>query len=273
MDDVVSTDDLRRVESPQQRLAADVAGHARALRLIDQKLDWLIRAELRPNPPRECELDDVDGTLAELAATAEHGEQFKRQLLDSHGRQRLHADVDDYQQWSAKLDDRYATAVALSEAIAAGPAGAATPMRVAAEFRTVRDELVALERDGIELTERAESARRQLDADELAQREHGAAIAAGEHAWRELVERLRGTITAAVDDCALFPAWFSDHFGLLPPSDATDKWLHLATEIAAYRITYGVTSRRVPLGDPPPAEASRRSAWHGQLAAALQNLD
>ncbi len=48
---------------------------------------------------------------------------------------------------------------------------------------------------------------------------------------------------------------------------------HLATEIAAYRITYGVTSRRVPLGDPPPADASRRSAWHGQLAAALQKLD
>jgi len=273
VDDVVSTNDLRRVESPQQRLAADVAGHARALRLIDQKLDWLIRAELSPDPPRECELDDVDGTLAELAATAEHGERFKRHLLDSYARQRLQADVDDYQQWSAKLDDRYATAVALSEAVAAAPAGAATPMRVAAEFRTVRDELVALERDGIELTERAESARRQLDADELAQREHGAAIAAGEHAWRELVERLRGTITAAVDDCALFPAWFSDHFGLLPPSDATGTWLHLATEIAAYRITYGVTSRRVPLGDPPPADASRRSAWHGQLAAALQKLD
>ncbi len=168
---------------------------------------------------------------------------------------------------------RYATVVALSEAVAAAPAGAATPMRVVAEFRTVRDELVALERDGIELTERAESARRLLDADELAQREHGAAITAGEHAWRELVERLRGTITAAVDDYALFPAWFSEHFGLLPPSDAAGTWLHLATEIAAYRITYGVTSRRLPLGDPPPADASRRSAWHGQLAAALQRMD
>jgi hypothetical protein len=258
----------------QQGVAQDVASHTRTLRLIGQKLDWLIRAALGAGPPRECELDDVDGSLGELAAAADHGEQFKPHLLDSDARQSLQADVDRYRQWSDELDDRYAAALALSEAVAAAPAGAATPTAVAAEFRVARDELASLERDGVELTDRGATARQKLDADELVQREHVASIAAGEGAWRELIERLRGTIAEGVDEHALFPPWFCDSLGLRPSRGATDTWLELATEVAAYRITYGVTSRGIALGDPPPpGDASRRSVWHGQLAAALESLD
>ena len=257
----------------QQGFADEVAGHTHMLRLIDQKLDWLIRTALKPDPPRECELDDLDGTLGELAAAADSGERFKQHRLDAIARQPLQADVDEYQQWSAKLDDRYAAAVTLSAAVATAPTGAATPMRVAADFRAVRDDLAALERDGIELTERAQIARQKLDADELEQREHGAAITVSERAWRELIERLRRTVATAVEDQALFPPWFCDSLGLLPPRAAADTWLDLASEIGAYRITYGVTSRRDALGDPPPPDdTSRRGAWHRRLAAALERL-
>lgn len=258
----------------QQSLTRDVDTLARKIRLTGQKIDWLVATSMSPAPPRECHLDDVDATLVELAAAAEHGERFKRHLVSWDVRQSLQADIDRYDQWGEDVDVRYATAVALSETVASTPAGAPTPAHVAAEFRGARDELATLEREGLELTERARIAQRKLALDELVHREHGELIAAGERAWRKLYQRLHATIAAAVDDHALFPPWFCDSLGLLPPRHDADAWLALATEITAYRITYDVTSRLVPLGDPPRGgDTSRRNTWHAELVAALQNLD
>jgi hypothetical protein len=257
-----------------ESLAHEVTGVARALRLLGEKVEWLIATALSTHPSREWQLEDEDGSLVELSAAAERGERFKRHLLGSHARQGLWTDSDNHRLWSEKLAARYATAVALSKAVAAIPAGAPTPAPVATEFRAARDELTALEREGPALAELERTARRKLAADESARRDHGDVIAAGERAGRELHERVHAAVAAAVDEHALFPPWFRDSLGLIPASGAADAWLALATEIVAYRVTYGVTSRRSPLGEPSESDdTSRRGTWHARLVASLENLD
>lgn len=244
----------------------------RTVRLISQKVEWLMDNALIIADAPICDLDgSVDEDMVRLAAKVERGERFQDQLLDSAVRKELKLAVDRHWEWEHKLEQRQNGVVALSEAIV-GPDESAA-VRAAEEFPAAWQALAELEKDGAPLAAAAQAARERLDADEEMRTRHGHDIGAVGQAWDELSHRLRELIDDGVAQHALFPAWFRDSLGLAPPPDAPTRWFELATEILAYRVTYKITSDTSPLGDPPPGDAStRRREWYRRLRAGLARL-
>ena len=250
----------------------DINELIRSVRLIAQKVDWLMANALIQADAPICDLDgDVDESMRKLAAKVERGERFQDQLLDDPARKELKVAVDRHWEWGRKLDRLQATVTTLSEAIVADDESAA--VRAADDFPAAWHGLTELEQDGPRLESAARVARERLDADDLARRQHGKDINAVGYAWQELGRQLRALIDAGVAQHALFPGWFRDSLGLAPPPDAPTRWFELATEILAYRITYGIDDEDTPLGDPPVGDASaRRRDWYQRLRAGLARL-
>jgi hypothetical protein len=250
----------------------ELAELIRSVRLISQKVEWLMDNALIIADAPICDLDgSVDEDMVKLAAKVERGERFQDQLLDSSARKELKLTVDRHWEWGHKVEQRENGIVALSEAIV-GPDETAA-MRAADEFPAAWQALAELEQEGTQLETAARVARERLGGDEEVRSRHGHDIEAVGHAWDELCHQLRDLIDSAVAQHALFPAWFRDSLGLAPPPDAPTRWFELATEILAYRVTYRVTSDASALGDPPPGDASsRRREWYQRLRAGLARL-
>jgi hypothetical protein len=245
----------------------------RAVRLLNQQVYWLMdNASITAEAPK-CDLDaDVDEAMIALAAAVERGERFRNELLDDATRKELQQAVDRHRDWQRRLDAQYASIVALSEAVVADDEPAA--LRAAEEFpdaaRAARD----MQDDGPLLEEAAGKATQRLDAELDVRRAHGTDIDAVPAAWQQLYQRLRATIDEGVARHALFPRWFRDNLGLAPPPDQPTQWFDLATDIRAYRVTYGVVAEDSALGAPPDGDSSgRRHAWFRRLSAGLARLN
>jgi hypothetical protein len=244
----------------------------RAVRLLNQQVQWLINNAVNTAQAPICDLDaDVDEAMVALAATVERGERFRSELLDDVTLKELRQAVDRQEDWQRRLDDQYASIVALSAAVVADDEQAA--LRTAEEFPAAAQAARDLQDDGPVLEEAARKAKQRLDADADVRRAHGADIDASADAWQRLCQRLRATIDEGVARHALFPAWFRNSLGLAPPPDQPTQWFELATGIRAYRITYGVVTDDSPLGAPPDGDSSRRRhAWFRILSAELARL-
>ncbi|MFC8728206.1 hypothetical protein [Streptomyces bacillaris] len=46
--------------------------------------------------------------------------------------------------------------------------------------------------------------------------------------------------------------------------------MDLATQVLAYRVTYGISDLVVALGPAPDAYLPRRTEWHGELVKSLR---
>jgi hypothetical protein len=262
----------RSAETEPATIRREVAELIRSVRLISQKVEWLMDNALIIADAPICDLDgSVDEDMAKLAAKVERGERFQDQLLDTSARKELKLAVDRHWEWGRKLEQRQTGVLALSEAIVGPDESAAA--RAAEEFPAAWQAVTELEQDGPQLEAAARVARERLDADDEVRSRHGRDIEAVGHAWDELCHQLRDLIDTGVSQHALFPAWFRDSLGLAPPPDAPTRWFELATEILAYRVTYRVTGDASALGDPPPGDASsRRREWHQRLRAGLARL-
>ena len=65
------------------------------------------------------------------------------------------------------------------------------------------------------------------------------------------------------------PAWLVLSLGP-PPAGSSARWLDLACQLLAYRITYSVSDLAEPLGAEPTLDHSpRRRHWHRELAHQL----
>jgi hypothetical protein len=260
------------VEAELNAVRADIGELLRALRLVGQQVSWLMdNALITPDVP-VCDLDaDVDEAMVALAATVERGEGIQSQLLDGVTRNELLLAVDRHAEWQRRLDDQYAAVVALSGTVAADDEPAA--LRAAEEFPAATQALRDLEEDGPQLQVAARNAAQRLHGDDEIRREHGGDIDAVADAWQQLCRRLRATIDEGVAKHALFPAWFRNSLGLSPPQDQPTRWFELATEVRAYRITYGIVADDSALGAMPGADSSqRRRAWYWRLSADLARL-
>lgn len=276
MDDIQFTDgaDEHRSElsSDVAAMRGDLSELVRSVRLISQKVEWLMENVPTIADAPVCDLDgDVDATMADLAATVEQGEQFQDQLLDSASHTEMTAAIERHAEWSRMLDHQQSTVLTLSEAIVGDDEASAT--RSGDDFPGAWQALLELEQDGPRLAKTAQLARERLAADAQVRRAHLKDLDAVGPAWQELTRRLRTLIDSAVEEHALFPAWFRNSLGLAPPPAAPTRWFELAVEILAYRITYQVLSDESPLGDPPPDDASaRRRQWYQRLIAGLARL-
>jgi hypothetical protein len=262
----------RNIEADLNTAGADVGELRRAVRLVSQQLHWLMDNALITADAPICDLDaDVDEAMVALAATVERGEGFRNQLLDGATRNELRLAVDRHVDWRHRLEEQYAALVALSEAVVADDQQAA--LRAAEEFPAAKQAMRDLEKDGPRLEAAATRAAPRLQADEEMRREHRADIDAVAAAWQQLYRGLRAVIGEGVAKHALFPPWFRNSLGLAPPPDQPTRWFELATEIRAYRITYGVVTDDSALGAPPPEDSStRRRDWYRRLSAGLARL-
>ncbi|MEU1555603.1 hypothetical protein ABZ517_23195 [Streptomyces scabiei] len=78
-----------------------------------------------------------------------------------------------------------------------------------------------------------------------------------------------GRLADAIRDRALLPMWFVTVLGPVPPAHKTQEWMDLATQVLAYRVTYGITDQAVALG-PAPNEYVPRRTEYGELTKDLR---
>ncbi len=60
-----------------------------------------------------------------------------------------------------------------------------------------------------------------------------------------------GRLADAIRDRAPLPMWFVTVLGPVPPAHKTQEGMDLATQVLAYRVTYGITDHAVALGPAP----------------------
>ncbi|MFF0116769.1 hypothetical protein [Streptomyces prasinus] len=95
-------------------------------------------------------------------------------------------------------------------------------------------------------------------------------IEQGDKAERKLNWLPRGRLADAIRDRALLPMWFVTVLGPVPPAHKRQKWMDLATQVLAYRVTYGITDQVVALGPAPDEYVPRRTEWYGELTKELR---
>jgi hypothetical protein len=275
VDETARTGDPQRTHDFAAQLnavRADIGELLRAVRLMGQQVNWLMDNALITAEAPISDLDeDIDEATVALAATVERGEEFRSQLLDGITRNDLRREVERHADWQRRLDDQYAALVAMSAAVVSDDEQMA--LRAAEEFPAAARALRDLAREGPRLEAAARNATQRLEADDDIRSAHSPDIDAVGTAWQELYRRLRAVVDEGVAKRSLFPAWFRNSLGLAPSPDQPTLWFELATEVRAYRITYGVVADDSVLGAPPAADSSRRRvAWYRRLSEGLARL-
>ncbi|NLT55460.1 MAG: hypothetical protein GXX79_13055 [Actinomycetales bacterium] len=83
---------------------------------------------------------------------------------------------------------------------------------------------------------------------------------------------MRTLVAEAVGTAALLPSWFTTVLGPMPPAEHTDRWMEVATELLAYRITYRIGDPVVALGPEPVGASRQRHDWWAELDRSLREL-
>jgi hypothetical protein len=208
-----------------------------------------------------------------VAAVASAGLNARTHLMSAEERSGLQAVVAEHAAVSREQVGRLEEALAASRTIAeVGPADEAHEAAVTT-FRTAAKAWEAAWARTADLADRAEDAQQRLAEDDRRRIRQADVIAAGERAWEALQAALRVRVADAVGEGALLPAWFTSVLGPIPPAEDTRSWMEAATDLLAYRVTYGVDDPASALGPEPAVEASaRRRAWHQQLRRRLRDL-
>lgn len=239
--------------APEDRLAA----MERRLRRLEQ-LAWGDGADL-------TELDVTDPELVTLAKSAEYAQTLSRMLVTPRVRAACEHVIETARQWQEYYDYARDTAVAASRTIATTRADQERHREAARVFEAARAELAALLPSRRQTMNTAHNARQQLAHDHEVRERYGHEIAEGHRAWARLTARLRIRTSSAVERGEPMPNWLVESLGV-PPSAGAAGWRELATQLLAYRLTYGVTDPAHPLGEEPgTADSPRRRQWYREL--------
>jgi hypothetical protein len=265
---------LRTVEG--RSAAADDAMRelGAVVKRLDARVEWLER-NIRLNDAGAVvvELDEVPPDLVHFAEIAEAGHVARSHLMSAAVRSGLESAVEAHADAVRGQAQQLAVALAASRTLADTDPGDEPHVEAIGEFRrsvagmaAAGDQARALAREAVEASER-------LHTDDELRAAHAEVIAQGDRAWARLVQGLRSIVADAVGEGALLPAWFTTVLGPIPPAEDTRAWMDAATQLLAYRVTYGVTDPIVPLGfEPGEQHTGRRRAWHQQLKRQLREL-
>jgi hypothetical protein len=214
-------------------------------------------------------LDLCDPELRRLAAAAETGHALTTRLADPDIRTACERAIATWDEWHRQHRELLGAALAASHTIAITSAGQPGRNHAVAVFRAARSQLAVLATRRQCCLNAAIHARRQLDHDQLVRDRHQTEIEAGHEAWVTLLARLRVGLAAAVEHGQSLPGWLVLAIG--PPSARSPAtWRDFASDLFAYRITYGVTGGAPTLGAAPTSEHSpRRRHWHAELVRRL----
>lgn len=260
------------METHLERTAAQAQEATALARRIDARVLWLER-RIRLSEARVDEIDDVTPDLVHLAASAEAGALAALALLPEPTRLELAAAVDVHDAATATLEAERDHALAAARTLADTPQGSAAHRAGLARYRTARATMADARDRAVRHQDEAREARRRLRRDDALREDTAATIEEGARADRELRGRLRDSVAEAVGTAALLPGWFTTVLGPMPPAEDTERWMDVACDLVAYRITYRITDPMVALGATPGRDANpRRQAWWRSLTAAFQEL-
>jgi hypothetical protein len=215
-------------------------------------------------------LVDCDPELRRLATTAETGQQLTARLASPEIRSACERAIATWDEWHRRNREVLGTAVAASHTIAITSADQRGRAHAVAAFRETRNELAELAAQRHGYLNAAIYARRQLDQDELVRDQHQPEIDAGHDAWVTLLARLRTRLAAAIERGEPVPGWLVLAIGP-PTAGSSARWRDFASDLLAYRITYGVTGSTESLGRAPTSEHSpRRRRWYAELRQRLK---
>jgi ribosomal protein L39E len=261
----VTTEPRDRIPEPRRGERGDW------LAQLDRRVARLERllTGIRDGDEGAPELGILDPELVELALAAEYAQTLSQTLATPAVRAACEQAVQAWQEWQRRYEMAQQIAVTASRTIAITAPNQDCHLDGVRAFEAARAELTALRSCRRQYFNTAQHAQAQLDHDHEVREQHQAEIAAGHRAWTTLTTRLRMRIASAVEQAEPLPAWLVLSLSP-PPAGGSTRWLELACQLLAYRITYSISDLAEPLGAEPTVDDSpRRRHWHRELAHQL----
>lgn len=260
----------RELEEKLEELESGIDDATRTLSRLSDRMSWAERHIRASGGATEVNFDDQASALKSLVRKVNQTQQAQAQHLDDADRYQLEASVAEFQQRATRIDELTVAALHASGTLTATSYGDDEHTKARKAFRAAFEPRQSEIKLHQQHQNQAEQARTRLAQDEQLRTTHAAIIQAGENAAQTMRTRLRKTITEALGGSALPSVWFATVLGITPPGTGTDEWLKTATELVAYRITYGVTDPVLALGATPDINTGDRYWLHRKLADRLR---
>nr|WP_030417478.1 hypothetical protein [Streptomyces rimosus] len=256
-------DDLSTVRNELTELDTNVRGHIQdtdqALKRLTGRVQTLEAHLLAAGGAPRADLDTIDPQWTKLARTADHGWHVRSGLLPRHQREAHRLKIREYE-----------GAVEAAGILASRPRTSREFMQAVMDFGMSRSLAESHDQRAQRLAGPARAAQAALARDDSLRQAKASLIEQGDKAQRKLNWLLRGRLADAVRDRALLPMWFVTVLGPVPPAHRTQEWMDHATQVLAYRVTYGITDQAVALGAAPDEYVPRRTEWHRELITNLR---
>jgi chromosome segregation ATPase len=266
-------DDLSTVRNELTELDDDVRGHIQdtdqALKRLTGRVQALEAHLLAAGGAPRADLDTIDPEWMKLARTANHGWHVRSGLLPKHQREAHRLKIREYEGAIEERDEHRDKVVEAAGILATQPRTSREFKQAVMDFGMSRSLAESHDQRAQRLAGPAQAAQAALAQDDSLRQAKASLIEQGEKAERKLNWLLRGRLADAIRDRALLPMWFVTVLGPVPPAHKTQEWMDHATEVLAYRVTYGVTDQAVALGAAPDEYVPRRTEWHREL---IKNL-
>nr|WP_168723185.1 hypothetical protein [Streptomyces sp. SAT1]ANO42851.1 hypothetical protein A8713_037045 [Streptomyces sp. SAT1] len=256
-------DDLGTVRNNLTELDDDVRGDIQdteqALKRLTGRVQALEAHLLAADGAPLADLDTIDPEWKKLAKTATHGWNVRSGLLPAHQRKTHRLSIRHYEQALEERDEHRRKVVEAAGILASQPRTSPEYKQAVMDFDTSRPLAERHDQRAKNLARPAQTARAALAQDDSLRQAKASLIEQGDKAERKLNRLLRGRLADAIRDRALLPMWFVTVLGPVPPAHKTEEWMDQATQVLAYRVTYGITDQVVALGAMPNEYIPRRT--------------
>ncbi|MFB6756295.1 hypothetical protein ACFCX6_35855 [Streptomyces sp. NPDC056353] len=267
-------DDLSTVRNDLTELDDDVRGHIQdtdqSLKRLTGRVQALEAHLLAAGGAPLADFDTIDPEWKKLARTASHGWHVRSGLLPRHQREAHRLKVREYEGAVAERDEHRDKVVEAAGILASQPRTSREFKQAVMDFGMSRTLAASHDQRARQLAGPAQTAQAALAQDDTLRQAKASLIEQGDKAERKLNWLLRGRLADAIRDRALLPMWFVTVLGPVPPAHKTQEWMDLATQVLAYRVTYGITDHAVALGPAPNEYVPRRTEWYGELTKDLR---
>jgi DNA repair exonuclease SbcCD ATPase subunit len=267
-------DDLSTVRNDLTELDDDVRGHIQdtdqSLKRLTGRVQALEAHLLAAGGAPLADLDTIDPAWKKLARTANHGWHVRSGLLPRHQREAHRLKVREYEGAITERDEHRDKVVEAAGILASQPRTSLEFKQAVMDFGMSHTLAASHDQRARQLADPARAAQAALAQDDTLRQAKASLIEQGDKAERKLNWLLRGRLADAIRDRALLPMWFVTVLGPVPPAHKTQEWMDLATQVLAYRVTYGITDQVVALGPAPDEYVPRRTEWHRELTKDLR---
>ncbi|MFE7918098.1 hypothetical protein [Streptomyces sp. NPDC057398] len=267
-------DDLSTVRNDLTELDDDVRGHIQdtdqSLKRLTGRVQALEAHLLAAGGAPLADFDTIDPEWKKLARTASYGWHVRSGLLPRHQREAHRLKVREYEGAVAERDEHRDKVVEAAGILASQPRTSREFKQAVMDFGMSRTLAASHDQRARQLAGPAQTAQAALAQDDTLRQAKASLIEQGDKAERKLNWLLRGRLADAIRDRALLPMWFVTVLGPVPPAHKTQEWMDLATQVLAYRVTYGITDHAVALGPAPNEYVPRRTEWYGELTKDLR---